>query len=74
MKCPFLTEMTVVFCRAYPIRKFVPKARVQTSSPCSHDNYVACPLFQEISRRLKEIHEGQSELEEKEKALKAGGA
>ncbi|MBI3016238.1 MAG: hypothetical protein HYY65_14510 [Candidatus Tectomicrobia bacterium] len=74
MKCPFLTEMTVVFCRAYPIRKFVPKARVQTASPCNHEKYVACPLFQEISRRLKEIHEEKAELEEGGKALKAGGA
>lgn len=73
MKCPYLSEVTVVFCRAYPIRKFVPKSRVQTSSPCSHDNYVSCPLFQDISRRLKEIHEDQAEPEERGKVIKLGG-
>lgn len=40
------------YCRAYPVRKPVPKHKISTRSPCSGEDYRDCPFFQEVISRL----------------------
>ncbi len=51
MTCPYLKEVTVVFCRAYPVKKPVPIDRVTTASTCEAEGFKACPLFREALAR-----------------------
>jgi hypothetical protein len=53
MPCPFLEEIVMVYCEAYPVRKLVPKHQITTESLCAGDGYKACPFFKEISARLE---------------------
>jgi hypothetical protein len=50
MTCPYLKEVSMVFCRAYPVKKPVPIDQVTTASTCEGE-YCACPLFQEALAR-----------------------
>jgi hypothetical protein len=50
--CPFLGEILMEYCRAYPVRKPVPKHKITTRSACSGEDYRDCPFFQEIIARL----------------------
>jgi hypothetical protein len=50
MTCPYLKEVTVVFCRAYPVKKPVPIDQVATASSCEGD-FAACPLYEEAEAR-----------------------
>ncbi len=52
MTCPYLKEVTMVFCRAYPVKKLVPIDRVTTESTCEGDGFRRCAVFQEASARL----------------------
>jgi len=51
MSCPYLTEVTMSFCRAFPVKKLVPSDRVITDSPCDGEAYGACPVFREVTAR-----------------------
>lgn len=53
LTCPFLEEILMVYCRAYPVRKLVPKHQVTTGSPCMGEGYMGCPFFKEIMARLE---------------------
>jgi hypothetical protein len=54
MSCPYLTEVTMSFCRAYPVKKLVPSDRVITESRCDGESYESCPVFREVLVRLAE--------------------
>jgi tRNA U34 5-methylaminomethyl-2-thiouridine-forming methyltransferase MnmC len=66
MTCPYLTQVTMVFCQAAPVKKLIPTDRVSTASACEADAYRACPLFREA---LARAHQTIEEVEEEEKAL-----
>ncbi len=51
MTCPYLKEVTMVFCRAYPVKKLVPVDRVTTASTCGADAFCDCPLYREALAR-----------------------
>lgn len=51
MACPFLTEVTMVFCTACSLRKPIPSDRVSTASKCG-GSYRTCPIFLEALARL----------------------
>lgn len=51
MTCPYRKEVSMVFCRAYPVRKPVPLDRVTTASTCEGEGYRGCPLFTEAATR-----------------------
>jgi hypothetical protein len=53
MPCPFLEEVVMVYCRAYPVRKLVPRDQTTTASPCMGEEYRVCPFFKEIMIRLE---------------------
>lgn len=54
MSCPYLKEVRMVFCRAYPVKKLVPLDQVTTASSCEtgcafHD----CALFRDARARVE---------------------
>jgi hypothetical protein len=51
MTCPYLKEVSMVFCRAYPVKKPVPIDRVTTESTCEGETFKECPLFREALER-----------------------
>jgi hypothetical protein len=44
MTCPYLKEVAVVFCRAYPVKKPVPVDQVTTASTCEGE-FQGCALY-----------------------------
>jgi hypothetical protein len=61
MSCPYLTEVTMCFCRAFPVKKLVPVDRVITDSACEGE-YGGCPVFREAVARLGHAPAGLDEL------------
>lgn len=53
MSCPFLREIVMAYCSAYPVRKMVPKDRMTEQCACTCDAFTACSLFREIMARLR---------------------
>jgi hypothetical protein len=51
MPCPYLAEVTMVYCRASPVRKLIPSDRLTTASHCDSQSYGTCPLFAEALAR-----------------------
>ncbi len=43
----------MLFCRAYPVKKMVPLDRLASANPCLGGEFQECPLFKELSERLK---------------------
>jgi hypothetical protein len=64
MSCPYLAEITMVYCRASPVRKLIPSDRLTTASHCDGDSFGGCPLFVEA---LARAGESVRELEEEAK-------
>ncbi len=63
MTCPYLTEVTMVFCRASPQKKLIPSDRISTASACEAEGYHGCALYRAaVARALHVIeeHEGES--------------
>lgn len=53
--CPFLREIVMAYCSAYPIRKLVPKDRMTSSCACTGDDFTGCSLFRELMTRLRQV-------------------
>jgi len=51
MSCPYLTQVTMVFCRAVPVHKLVPSDRITTAGPCEGDCFRSCATFREAQVR-----------------------
>jgi hypothetical protein len=65
MPCPYLTEVTMVFCQASPVKKLIPSDRISTASACEGGEYQSCPLYREsVTRALHVIEEHDRESEE----------
>ncbi len=45
MPCPFLKEVVMLYCNAYPVKKMVPLDRLVSASPCIAHDFKNCPLF-----------------------------
>ncbi len=54
MSCPYLTEVTMAFCAAFPVKKLVPVGKVVTASPCEGEAFGSCPVFREVMARRSE--------------------
>jgi hypothetical protein len=52
MTCPYLKEVSMVFCRAYPVKKPVPIDQVTTASTCEGE-FKECPLFRDAATRVE---------------------
>jgi hypothetical protein len=70
MACPYLKEVTVVFCRAYPLKKPVPIDRVTTASTCEDaSSFCTCALYRDALARA-----GRSLEEERQDAARSSTA
>lgn len=47
MRCPYLEEVAMCYCQAYPVKKMIPASSSQLVSPCfaSHSN---CPVYKDV--------------------------
>ena len=55
MTCPYLKEVRMVFCRAYPVRKLVPLDQLVSVSCCETDcAFQGCTAFREARARVEE--------------------
>ena len=53
MSCPFLREIVMAYCSAYPVKKMVPKDRMTEKCACTCDDFTSCSLFRELMARLR---------------------
>jgi hypothetical protein len=54
MSCPYLKEVRMVFCRAYPVKKLVPIDQVTTANSCETDcAFHDCALFKDARGRVE---------------------
>ena len=53
MSCPYLKEVVMLYCQAYPVKKLVPLDRIASADPCLGHDYEACPLFKDVLTRLR---------------------
>lgn len=51
MACPYLKEVVMLFCDAYPVKKMLPLDRIASANPCLGE-FHGCQLFQEILTRV----------------------
>ncbi len=55
MTCPYLKEVRMVFCRAYPVKKLVPLNQLVSVSCCETDcSFEGCAAFQDARARVQE--------------------
>lgn len=57
MSCPYLTQVTMVFCQASPQKKLIPSDRVSTASACESESFGGCPLYRDTMRRALHVIE-----------------
>ncbi len=57
MSCPYLKEVVMLFCQAYPVKKMVPLDRLASADPCLGKDFSKCPLFKELVARLQAADE-----------------
>jgi hypothetical protein len=61
MTCPYLKEVRMVFCRAYPVKKPVPLDAVTTANSCETEGaYCQCSLFREARALVERSAEADS--------------
>ncbi len=61
MTCPYLTEVTMVFCQASPQKKLIPSDRISTASACEAEGYHRCPLYRAVVARAFHVIEEHDE-------------
>ncbi|MDI6839706.1 MAG: hypothetical protein QMD71_02445 [bacterium] len=49
-KCPFLEEVIVRYCKAYPIKKLIPPSTSDTNSICLNNGYVKCSKYRDVAK------------------------
>jgi hypothetical protein len=57
MSCPYLKEVVMLFCQAYPVKKMIPLDRLASADPCLGKDFSQCPLFKELVARLQAAEE-----------------
>jgi len=53
MACPYLKEVVMLYCQAYPVKKLVPLDRIASADPCLSHEYETCPLFKDVVTRIR---------------------
>lgn len=49
MRCKYLEEEIIRYCKAYPVRKEIPASPTDIISKCLSDKYVNCPIYKEYA-------------------------
>lgn len=71
MKCPFLEEMVVRYCNAYPVRKLIP-CDSRTPSICLTEGCVECPAYKEMAFGQDTVSQEVGEMETNRKVGSEG--
>jgi hypothetical protein len=71
MSCPYLHQVSMSFCSAFPVKKLVPTERMVTESACEGEAFDACPVFRDLRARGTEA--ARRAKEESHAAVKEGG-
>lgn len=53
MSCPYLKEVVMLYCQAYPVKKLIPLDRIASADPCLGHDYESCPLFKDVLTRIR---------------------
>jgi hypothetical protein len=53
MSCPYLKEVVMLYCQAYPVKKMIPLERIASAEPCLGREFEACPLFKDVLLRMR---------------------
>jgi len=53
MACPYLKEVVMLYCQAYPVKKLIPLDRIASADPCLSHEYETCPLFKDVVTRIR---------------------
>ncbi len=53
MSCPYLKEVVMLYCQAYPVKKLIPLDRIASAEPCLGYEYESCPLFRDVMTRIR---------------------
>lgn len=56
-RCPYLEEVVMLCCNAYPIKKLVPRDRITTATRCFKGDFQDCLLYRELMARLESLVE-----------------
>ncbi len=71
MSCPYLTQVTMVYCRASPVKKLVPSDSITTASTCDGESFRGCPLFLEVEEQIgREVRAFEAEVPHHDAAKK----
>jgi hypothetical protein len=61
MSCPYLKEVVMLYCQAYPVKKLIPLDRIASAEPCLGREFESCPLFKDVLARMR-AHSQSAEL------------
>lgn len=53
MSCPYLKEVVMLYCQAFPVKKLIPLDRIASAEPCLGHEFEACPLFKDVLARMR---------------------
>jgi hypothetical protein len=53
MSCPYLKEVVMLYCQAYPVKKLIPLDRIASAEPCLGHEFESCPLFKDVLTRMR---------------------
>ena len=53
MSCPYLKEVVMLYCQAYPVKKLIPLDRIASAEPCLGHEFESCPLFTDVLARMR---------------------
>lgn len=53
MSCPYLKEVVMLYCQAYPVKKLIPLDRIASAEPCLGREFESCPLFKDVLARMR---------------------
>lgn len=69
MKCPFLEEIVVRYCKAHPVRKMIPAESATGSCSCLDGEYEKCPAFKEVAHVDDQAAQSPLTAKEEEKTM-----
>jgi hypothetical protein len=53
MSCPYLKEVVMLYCQAYPVKKLIPLDRIASAEPCLGTEFESCPLFTDVLAKMR---------------------
>ncbi len=71
MSCPYLGQVTMAYCAAFPTKKPLRADRLEGPSPCLGDGFAECPFYREARERNR--RDAGAGAEDEPRASRGGG-